>query len=472
VLPLAMASVTVNEVCLICMDLFPSAEGYTCANKHFICWECVNGYIGSQIASPLAERSLHASSGELKCAVGGCDECYTLDSIKGNGEALNGLAKLKSTIETEREVNIAINNEKQKIMAEFEKIQKIKNQKVRKAHVLRQEIVNNILTLKCPRALCSMAFVDFERCFALTCPGCKCGFCAWCLKDCGTDAHAHVLQCPEGIRGSYHGTFQQFQSHHDARKCRLIDSKLQSEAQDSALVAAIAYRLVLEDLKGTNIVLNFKPTVSDDEIDRNISGGGDGGGGGGGGGGGMDAIPWAIQPFKRDKGMVLYQITKENVGVDVSKEMYEFTVASGHFLRLLQQNMDITRVEALEYDDNSSVRQNYEREKQQHPPDQNDPSSKEIWVFHGTAPQNVYAIASGGFKVGGSGVNIANGAAYGNGVYTATGPNTPMAFSKNSRCVILCKGLLCGSNGHVAPHKDYIIFKRGSQLLPSYIVYF
>ncbi|KAJ8600318.1 hypothetical protein CTAYLR_000626 [Chrysophaeum taylorii] len=40
----------------------------------------------------------------------------------------------------------------------------------------------------------------FNGCFALTChrPGCRCGFCAYCLADCGDDAHAHVGQCAHG----------------------------------------------------------------------------------------------------------------------------------------------------------------------------------------------------------------------------------------------------------------------------------
>eukprot|EP01047_Picozoa_sp_COSAG01_P012870 COSAG01_NODE_590_length_15129_cov_55.685895_2_plen_4125_part_01 len=60
----------------------------------------------------------------------------------------------------------------------------------------RKHIVENILTLKCPR--CGQAFVDFQNCFALTCSraGCGCGFCAYCLEDCGDDAHSHVKRCP------------------------------------------------------------------------------------------------------------------------------------------------------------------------------------------------------------------------------------------------------------------------------------
>eukprot|EP01038_Epipyxis_sp_PR26KG_P007628 gene7628-10385_t len=57
----------------------------------------------------------------------------------------------------------------------------------------RIRILETILTLKCPR--CDKAFLDFEGCFALKCGSCPCAFCGWCLADCGTDAHPHVLQC-------------------------------------------------------------------------------------------------------------------------------------------------------------------------------------------------------------------------------------------------------------------------------------
>lgn len=54
----------------------------------------------------------------------------------------------------------------------------------------RRHIVENILTLKCPR--CKAAFFDFTDCLALKCATCTCGFCACCMTDCGQDAHAHV----------------------------------------------------------------------------------------------------------------------------------------------------------------------------------------------------------------------------------------------------------------------------------------
>lgn len=76
-------------------------------------------------------------------------------------------------------------------------------------HQHRLHIAENVLTLKCPR--CQRAFVDFDGCFALKCNGCRCAFCAWCLLDCGRDAHAHVLACPASLRqGQHHATWEQF----------------------------------------------------------------------------------------------------------------------------------------------------------------------------------------------------------------------------------------------------------------------
>ena len=61
----------------------------------------------------------------------------------------------------------------------------------------RMFVEERILTLACPR--CGQAFVDFVGCFALTCSRDKAAFCAYCLEDCGADAHRHVANCPHNI---------------------------------------------------------------------------------------------------------------------------------------------------------------------------------------------------------------------------------------------------------------------------------
>ena len=60
---------------------------------------------------------------------------------------------------------------------------------------LRNHIQNKILTLRCPG--CEAAFYDFTGCFSVTCETCKICFCGYCFKNCGADAHPHVLECPE-----------------------------------------------------------------------------------------------------------------------------------------------------------------------------------------------------------------------------------------------------------------------------------
>jgi hypothetical protein len=74
----------------------------------------------------------------------------------------------------------------------------------------RRHIVEEVLTLKCPR--CRTAFVDFSGCFAVQCGSCPCNFCGWCLQDCETDAHAHVAHCRSNkANGNVFGAHEQFQ---------------------------------------------------------------------------------------------------------------------------------------------------------------------------------------------------------------------------------------------------------------------
>ena len=108
-----------------------------------------------------------------------------------------------------------------------------------------------------------------------------------------------------------------------------------------------------------------------------------------------------------------------------------------------------------------------------------DKSTDALWVFHGCpTAEGTKAICTGGFKVGGQEAHpISNGAACGQGVYSATGPNTPMGYGSSSSSVILCKALV-GKLGeqergdHWKPNGDWIIFKTAAQLLPKYVVHF
>ncbi|KAJ8607655.1 hypothetical protein CTAYLR_009891 [Chrysophaeum taylorii] len=82
----------------------------------------------------------------------------------------------------------------------------------------------------------------FDGCFALTChrPGCGCAFCAYCLADCGADAHHHVGKCALG-RGLFprrpRETLERAQR---ARRDRDLRAYLLTLADDEARTVLVA----------------------------------------------------------------------------------------------------------------------------------------------------------------------------------------------------------------------------------------
>lgn len=87
-----------------------------------------------------------------------------------------------------------------------------------------QHIVDDVLTLKCPR--CDQAFVDFDACLVLLCSRCSHVFCGLCM--CELDArtsHEHVRTCPSRppqMNDNYHMRLEDWQQVMDDRKCDRI----------------------------------------------------------------------------------------------------------------------------------------------------------------------------------------------------------------------------------------------------------
>lgn len=90
----------------------------------------------------------------------------------------------------------------------------------------RRYVVESILTLKCPR--CNAAFIDFIGCFALTCATDGAAFCAYCLEDCGDDAHAHVGQCPHNPTGDLFAPLETFHNAQRQRRVRMLQEYLEA----------------------------------------------------------------------------------------------------------------------------------------------------------------------------------------------------------------------------------------------------
>ena len=95
---------------------------------------------------------------------------------------------------------------------------------------IKRKIIEEVLTLKCPRADCRQAYNEFEGCCALTCHRCDAKFCGWCLQDCGSDAHGHVSSCPEKPKGNIDALFpepkSEFKRHWEKRRERLVKLEL------------------------------------------------------------------------------------------------------------------------------------------------------------------------------------------------------------------------------------------------------
>lgn len=96
----------------------------------------------------------------------------------------------------------------------------------------------------------------------------------------------------------------------------------------------------------------------------------------------------------------------------------------------------------------------------------------EIFVFHGTNPENYDLILRDGFKVGGEEVSISNGAVHGHGVYTATGVSAPMQYAGGANRILLALAIKGSENDHKSPRDDWILFKSKEQLLPLFVVHY
>ena len=118
------------------------------------------------------------------------------------------------------------------------------------AQLHRLYICDKILTLRCPR--CSTAILDFDGCFALECDNCKAGFCGWCLRDCGVDAHRHVVKCDASYHpGSFFGPFSDFMRVHNIERQSKVTAYIESGAVEEECRIAVqeAVRGDLVDLQ-------------------------------------------------------------------------------------------------------------------------------------------------------------------------------------------------------------------------------
>mmetsp|Transcript_34574 Transcript_34574/g.76264 ORF Transcript_34574/g.76264 Transcript_34574/m.76264 type:complete len:678 (-) Transcript_34574:287-2320(-) len=208
--------------CVVCMDPFPLRGGLRCgggggAESHFTCAGCIDGRVRVE-----AEGALES----VRCCGFRCGALYEEQAL-----ARHCTPEVYVQYKQAREQYV-------QAAAEREVVERLAAERLRLAAMpeaerealrVRTHIVDEILTLKCPR--CGKAFVDFEACFALSCEdfaghGCGSEFCGFCLTLCGNsaDAHQHVAQCPFNINEGrdVFGPIENFEEAQRLRRLRLL----------------------------------------------------------------------------------------------------------------------------------------------------------------------------------------------------------------------------------------------------------
>lgn len=244
VFPILRVDIQLTVQCVICLEDMLPVKTWKCSKGHEICRVCFEMHVRMAKQPGSVKRSID-ENGNVLCPQDHCGVAYqALDLIsQAHDVSYEELKKihdeleyLRSRARSEREIRVALEQQKRKMQAEFQRIQSIQDLDERQAETMRMDIIDNILTLRCPREDCRMAFLDFTGCFALTCANKICGvhFCAWCIKHYSyDDVHSHVAVCPEGDGTLFH-SFELFENYHRKRAKRLVLEKLRKLSTDVA----------------------------------------------------------------------------------------------------------------------------------------------------------------------------------------------------------------------------------------------
>jgi len=249
-----------SVACTICMEDLTILDGALCRpDGHFVCNDCFTHHVKEESN----KLTVATSDCNIYCpykspAMGGCNSPAYLGCLIARHASEDAF----ETFEKARlDIRESINN--QKMQREYDERLEIEKHNMGKKlfedAVLeeRKKIIEDILTLKCPR--CRRAFLDFTGCFALTCSACSCAFCAYCLKDCGGNAHSHVAQCTDNISPG-RNVFASVEIFHEAqreRRTRLLKQHLVQQVEAGmrpALIQAIARDLEDLGINGTQLL--------------------------------------------------------------------------------------------------------------------------------------------------------------------------------------------------------------------------
>jgi len=214
--------------CCICLeDGVRLDEGLECGRlngpPHFVCRLCLEKHV--EVSVRLELRVRQTNEGRVGCPGRPCDALFYPDVDLArhlSAAVFHSYTQSRLDLLEQRRAAELEGEMQMRLEAELRRLQALDEQQ-RHVRAVRNHIVEEILTLKCPR--CGQAFLDFVGCFALQCSRCPCGFCAWCGVDSGgSNAHEHVRNCREKPPGAdvFFGTFEQFEAAQRRRRRRAL----------------------------------------------------------------------------------------------------------------------------------------------------------------------------------------------------------------------------------------------------------
>ena len=166
--------------------------------KHFLCSADLSDYVQAESKDDmgrLEQRQARIMCPASKHQHGKCQSAAFSDELLAKhitGFALQLYLEARLKV-AEKQLSSKLEKEKQEAIEREVKRLAEMDEAARKVERAFHHITPQLLTLRCPR--CHSAFLDFNGCCAVQCSFCPCNFCAYCLTDCGTDAHRHVAHC-------------------------------------------------------------------------------------------------------------------------------------------------------------------------------------------------------------------------------------------------------------------------------------
>jgi hypothetical protein len=234
--------------CMVCLENHLIDEMVRCSSEkdhasiHYMCCDSFQKLVSSFCGQEV--NQLANSGVRLKCPEPTCLRYYSdVDIARYAPNQIKEYVAAKLRTEELKMSN--------KMKEELERLLKM-NAEQREAQLTIKQIVDGILNLNCPR--CGQVFVDFEGCFALTCSRCGCGFCAWCFKDCGKDAHRHVASCSSNLtpKRAVFGSMSAWRESNRARVKTQVQQKL--DAITNTEVKKIVLKSLERELQEINVI--------------------------------------------------------------------------------------------------------------------------------------------------------------------------------------------------------------------------